>query len=587
MNTLLAITDNKDITLIQAIKLLERKSISIKRVAYIRTKSGEMDPSIRDYFVNQNMEVLTTPLTNEGQINSEEEYDFIEEEIMRWYIEVTNDSNEVYVFIGGGHKLHSLALQKSAFLLGAQDVFHMFVNAERGQEPKTETQIDNAIHQGTILYASLGRQTGWPAVKRLSQKNKNDFSIIKSLIQNLGSREITDINEYPFECISLLPSQAIQWLHQPLTENDKDWVLTLPKVDLHCHLGGFATSGALLQEVRNAADESYTLPAMLNLTYPPKWPLNDSPLSLDAYMNLGDNSGSYILKNKGCLIKQLDLIYDHFIAENIVYAEIRCSPFNYVTENTSGLEVLNTIMSTLNKKMLLASQENEVWCHVNIILIATRKMNNDKSLMQKHLQLAALSESASKKEGICKVVGVDLAGFESKETRAGLYNQEFNIIHREGVALTIHAGENDDSEGIWEAVFKLNTRRIGHGLNLWQDNKLLKSIANRNIGIEMCPFANYQIIGFSPMISSPLQYPLLDYLRAGVKVCVNTDNIGISSASLTDNFVLLTKMCPGITRIEILQLIRNGIEQSFIDLSLKKKLIKLANDLIFNNLTKN
>lgn len=581
MNTLLAITDNKDITLVQAVKLLKLKGVSIHRVSYIRTKPGIIPSEIQEYFEARSIKVLISPLTNEGLVRNEKEYDEIEEEIMSWFIQCSKNMDKVYVFIGGGHKLHSLAMQKCAFLFGADDVFHMFFNGRRDTEPKTIGEIQLAISNHAILYASLGHQPGWPALKRAISTQEIDVAVINSIVDKIGTRNISDINEYPFESLSLLPSPAIQWLNKPLSVEDKNWVQSLPKVELHCHLGGFATHGPLLQQVREAADDSFDIPDVLPISYPDFWPQSDSPIGLDDYMRLGDNNGSTLLKNRGCLIKQLELIYDHFMRDNIVYAELRCSPFNYATEDMSGAEVLSIIISTLNRKMQEAKIRSHIWCHVNIILIATRKANNDVSLMQKHLNLAAMSESVSKKEGICKVVGVDLAGFESIHTRAGLYHQEFDIIHKEGIALTIHAGENDDSEGIWEAVFKLNTRRIGHGLHLWQDKKLLKSMANRQIGVEMCPYANYQIIGFSPMKNMDKSYPLLDYLRAGVQVSVNTDNIGISNASLTDNIMLLTDMCPDIRRMEILHLIRNGINQSFTDVLLKAQLTRIFNEKIF------
>jgi adenosine deaminase len=62
--------------------------------------------------------------------------------------------------------------------------------------------------------------------------------------------------------------------------------------------------------------------------------------------------------------------------------------------------------------------------------------------------------------------------------------------------ITAHAGENDDAEGIWQAVFKLHARRLGHALHLAQAPDLYRTVVERRIGVEMCPFANYQIRGF-------------------------------------------------------------------------------------------
>jgi len=281
------------------------------------------------------------------------------------------------------------------------------------------------------------------------------------------------------------------------------------------------------------------------------------------------------------LVSQCELLYDHFMDQNIRYAEVRCSPFNYASDNLTGIEVLNVIRDTFDVKMEKEKHKNGRWCHVNLIIIATRKPNEDKISIIKHIGLATAAAEQSKTRGRCKVVGVDLAGYEHKETRASYFEQDFEPIHRAGVAITIHAGENDEAEGIWQAVFKLNTRRIGHGLRLYQSKELQRSVVDRKIGVEMCPYANYQIVGFSPMKNHETEYPLLKYLNAGVQACINTDNIGISNASLTDNFLLLPKLLPSITRMQVLRLIRNGLEQSFIDNSFRNALIRIFNEDIF------
>lgn len=217
---------------------------------------------------------------------------------------------------------------------------------------------------------------------------------------------------------------------------------------------------------------------------------------------------------------------------------------------------------------------------IHLLIIATRK-EDTREHINKHIKLTIASARKSSELGKCRVVGVDLAGHEHEKTRASYYEADFEPIHRAGISLTIHAGENDQSEGIWQAVYKLNTRRIGHGLFLLESPELLNAVVDRGIGVEMCPYANFQIKGFKPMTGMP-DYPLKTYLDHGVQVCVNTDNIGISKASITDNFMLLTKLNPELTRIDVLQLIRNGIEQAFISPQTRMTILKMMNKSVFD-----
>ncbi|MGI8603434.1 MAG: hypothetical protein ACR2OZ_10595 [Verrucomicrobiales bacterium] len=112
-------------------------------------------------------------------------------------------------------------------------------------------------------------------------------------------------------------------------EADRDWIAALPKVELHCHLGGFATHGRLLREVGAAAEKPETLPVFSEPLMPEGWPLPVPPLSLDAYTKLGDANGSALLWDPGCLRRQCDLLYAHLLEQNVLHAEIRSSPANY------------------------------------------------------------------------------------------------------------------------------------------------------------------------------------------------------------------------------------------------------------------
>jgi adenosine deaminase len=110
----------------------------------------------------------------------------------------------------------------------------------------------------------------------------------------------------------------------------------------------------------------------------------------------------------------------------------------------------------------------------------------------------------------------------------------------------------------------------------------MKSVADRGIGIEMCPYANLQIKGFDldqtdSDTSAGRIYPLLDYLRRGLKVTVNTDNIGISSAGLSDNILLAARLCPGLKRMDLLRLQRNALDTCFEDTLRKQELLKWMN----------
>ncbi|MBZ5857568.1 hypothetical protein [Flavihumibacter profundi] len=558
--------------------------------------------ALDEFFSKHSIDYTITIIKDYGELKSVYDHLVFEECLLRWYLHYAANDLPL-VCISGGIKSMSAAFQKVAQWLGAEKVFHTIAEGQ----PASIIEIENAIAENKIITLDMGSEPGWPAFRSVGksypaklisidgsnsmyylwQPVHQDFlQAIQSAIKRIQKLVHLDASvDLPFSSLNLLPGDRMQWLQEELQiYTDRAWICSLPKLDLHCHLGGFASSGELLKAVRSRARDPLPKIDLPEPLIPKGWPYPNIPLPLDVYMQLGNATGSALLKDSGCLDAQVELLYDHFISQGIRYAEVRCSPDNYKTAEKSSWQVLQDIIISFQACMA-RYKDSERFCHVNLLLIATRKKGGDRSSISRHLALAITATQHQEKltdDGHCKVVGVDLAGFESEETRAGYFVTDFVGVHRCGLAVTAHAGENDDSEGIWQAVFNLNVRRLGHGLRLLEAPELLKSVANRGIGVEMCPYANYQIRGFYPMAGKEkVFYPLREYLQQGVLVTVNTDNIGISAANITDNFLFLSSLCPGITRMEILQLIRNSIEVAFISSLYKKKMLAEIDKAVF------
>jgi len=535
-----------------------------------------------------------------------------------------------HVCLAGGFKTMSAAMQKAAAVLGAADVFHVLGDPifdderepGRKREARTGDEVDHALAVGAVRFVRLGPESGWPQLRAAtSAEYPLETIVADGAVRTVRApdtrlrsrlREIVErshriagawdrLAHLPFAELATWSEADLRWLGEPLDPSlptDRAWVAALPKIELHCHLGGFATHGSDLAAIRAAAENPVALPRIFDCPPPPGWPCPAEPIGLDAYMHLGDNNGRRLLKDPGCLRRQCELLYERLVADGVVYAEIRCSPANYA-DAASGRSAWDVLVDLRNAFQRCMERSVEAGvppaatisrCHVNLIIIATRRSGGDRSDISRHISLAITAADHWRDRSQCHVVGVDLAGFENPDTRGALFQTDFEPVHRVGLAVTVHAGENDDAEAIWQAVFKLNARRLGHALHLSQSPDLLRAVADREIAVEMCPFANAQIKGFDFEVEAGVPpasarqrtraggtpastYPLLDYLRAGVRVTANTDNIGISAASLTDNLTLLAGLCPGITRLDVLQLQRNALDAAFLSPTERARLL--------------
>lgn len=506
-------------------------------------------------------------------LQSIDEHLRFEESLYRWY---NSFSGLKYVCLAGGFKSMSAAMQKAAYLFGAEQVFHVLAvplpdSSGRRHDPQTTAEVLTAVETNGISYIPFGKESGLPMITALPKipqevvTSESYISLIRcseyiytesvrSTLLEMANVTKNIYGDYPFSCLAKLADSEIAWLTAPLEADDFDWVRSLPKIELHCHLGGFATHAKLLSQVA-AAGQMELVP----VPFPEPWPIPNVPVGLQIYRDLGNATGSNLLTNIDCLREHCKLLYTSLCDDNVIYAEIRCSPANYASEEHSPWEIMCLIRAVFNDLMVAGS------CKVNLIVIVTRQHAGDLSDISRHIALAITA--AEHWSSGCRVVGVDLAGYECVETRAAFFANDFTAVHRVGLAVTAHAGENDDAEGIWQAVFKLSARRLGHALHLSEHKDLLRSVSARKIGIEMCPYANVQINGFrlynpTGFLDYP-NYPLLEYLNAGIQVTINTDNIGISAATLSDNLMLLRRLCFGISRMQILQLQRNALNQVF------------------------
>jgi len=540
------------------------------------------------------------------EFTSEHDHFQFEEVLYRWMLETAAHPDERYVCLSGGYKTMSAAMQKAAAVLGANQVFHVLADdrpVRPGSKPSLPTTIEQILQardHRRLHWIRLGPESGWPQLRNAhppeypleTVRDADGVRWVRAADLRFGERlgELVErsqriaavwpqLDQLPFADLATWSQADLDWLHAPVDPRaDRSWAEALREVELHCHLGGFATHGTDLAEIRAAADTPGCLPQLAEPVLPPLWPEPRQPMPLEAYVKLGDATGSALLKDAGCLRRQCQLLYQHLCGHRVRYAEIRCSPANYASEqhHRSPWQVLCDIrdqfQACMNQVAAEASPHSPLhWrCHVNLILIATRKQAGDyRTAIARHLALAVTAAEHWTDPQSCRVVGVDLAGYEDVTTRAHYFREEFTAVHRCGLALTVHAGENDDAEGIWRAVFDLNARRLGHALSLAQSPELLRSVADRGIGLEMCPYANLQIRGFpleANVHSTPekLRYPLLRYLQAGARVTVNTDNIGISAASLTDNLLLAARLCPGLRRLDWLRIQRHALETAFL-----------------------
>ena len=450
----------------------------------------------------------------------------------------------------------------------------------------------------------------------LHKRQKESQNLLFNFTMNLTS----DSPLTNFRALYALTPQIIEKLKT--SGPTYDIVKLFPKTELHCHFGGIALPEEMIEialeneeeiqkylsEVKNFADfisnvqkyvDQNSIKNLKNLVpevkklrnienIPEPYGVagflscfrNNTPLlktfiygssapdlkniNITAYEKLGDLQGSGLLQSENSIRKACRILIEKCRKHNVTYIEVRCSPVNYSRGELTPEKVV---------KIMMAEFEAVKDVYFNIIFIASR--HNKMSSVYKHIELAVeLLKHHEKFKDFFS--GFDLAGAESAGQPIQ-FREAFLPLMEKCIHLTIHAGETENVESIWEAIYHLNADRVGHGLKLIEHKELMRKFRERSISIEMCPSSNDQIVGFNG------NYPLKNYLDFGLKVTINTDNPGISLTNFSKEYIVADELTGGKLNLwDTIQLIKNGFDAAFAKYEIKNQLIIKAEEKIMN-----
>lgn len=313
----------------------------------------------------------------------------------------------------------------------------------------------------------------------------------------------------------------------------------LPKVDLHLHLDGSIRESTLWEI---AAEQGMKLPARSAEELIPFMKVTEECRSLLEYLKKFDFVEGFLHK-KHVLERIAYELVEQAAEQNCRYIEVRFGPQLHRSEGLSCEEVIDAVLRGLRRG------EAEFGVMARAIAACLRHHSP-------HRNMEVISAAAAfKNQGL---VAVDLAGPEAAFP-AHLHRAVFEYAQLLDMPVTIHAGEAGGAENVHEAVTRLGATRIGHGVRLREDSKVLDLVRARGIVLEMCPISNYQ----TKAMDSWDTYPIREYFDAGLKLTINTDNLTVSDTSMAKEYGILIERF-GFTASEIGTLILNGVDAAFL-----------------------
>jgi adenosine deaminase len=320
-----------------------------------------------------------------------------------------------------------------------------------------------------------------------------------------------------------------------MTADLKQLVAQLPKAELHIHIEG-SLEPAMMFEL--AKRNAVTLPYPDIVSISNAYNFNCLQDFLDVYYQ-----GMSVLLTEQDFHDLTWAYLQRCQQQNVVHCEIFFDPQGH-TERGVAFEVfMNGICSALDKAAA------ELGISSRLIMCFLRHLDED----------SALETLAASIPHLDRITGV---GLDSSELGypPGLFRKVFARAAELGLKRVAHAGEEGPPEYVYAALDLLGVDRIDHGNRSLEDDALVRRLVGEQMPLTVCPQSNLRLA----VVRDMSEHPLRKMLALGLNACVNSDDPAYFGGYMNENFNALIDATE-ITRDEILQLVSNGFESSFLN----------------------
>jgi adenosine deaminase len=321
-----------------------------------------------------------------------------------------------------------------------------------------------------------------------------------------------------------------------------DWLLDLPKVELHCHLEGSMSSATVKAlAARHRPDWSWVWSGDI----PDHFSFVDFPDFGRQYL-----FGLSLLRNEEDLATVTDDLAATLARQNVRYAELTTTAFSHLAGSMPP-EVYRDGLDEGRRRAAARGVELS-WV---IDIPRDLEMPHDTTTVE-------YLESGRTPDGL---VGIGLGGYEVGFPAAP-YADHFARARALGLHSVPHAGETEGADSVRQAVDDLGAERIGHGVRVLEDRDLTARVAAAGILCEVCPTSNF-LLG---VVDELDEHPLPSMLEGGLEVCINTDDPGWFDTDLMAELEIASEL--GVDRDTHLRMQRSALAASFAPAAVRRSI---------------
>ena len=317
----------------------------------------------------------------------------------------------------------------------------------------------------------------------------------------------------------------------------RSFVRELPKAELHLHLEGSLEPEMLMRLAgRNKVDIPFRSVEEVRAAYH----FTELQDFLDIYYQ-----GMSVLRTEEDFHDLTMAYLKRAAADGTVHVEVFYDPQGHTGRGIPFATVTDGILAAL------ADGREQLGITSLLILCILRHLDEDDGF--------ATFREAEPWIADRRIAGLGLDSTE-RDNPPGKFERLYAAAREAGLKLVAHAGEEGPAAYVADAVDVLGVDRIDHGNRALEDPALVRRLAELGITLTVCPLSNLRLCGVTDM----RRHPLKRMLDAGLKATVNSDDPSYFGGYLLDNFVAVAEAL-GLGRADLVTLVRNSIEGSFLD----------------------
>ena len=328
----------------------------------------------------------------------------------------------------------------------------------------------------------------------------------------------------------------------------------LPKAHLHLHFTGSLDVPTLIELADTAGqhlpDELTDAEALMTPATTKGWFRFQRFYDLARHVVVGEAALRKVVSNAA----RLDAL------DGSRRLEIQIDPTTYAPAVGGIIEVLDIVLDEAKRATATTGVQ------VGVIVAASR--------MRHPIEARTLARLAARHAGTGpgEVVGFGLSNDEwAGDTPA--WEGAFRIARTAGLPGVPHGGELRGPDHVRTVLATLHPTRLGHGIRSTEDPKLLDSLVESNIALEVCPASNVSLGVYPTLVAVPLRQ-LVD---AGATVALGADDPLLFLSRLNDQYVIARDVM-GFSDEELADLARSSIRASFASDADKAKWLSEVDD---------